>query len=117
MSTNQSPPTELNDPISIACQRLFQFPPHEWQSDVIRSLIQAHRQTTVTNMLVILPTGGGKSLIYQVAATMIKGITLFISPLLALASDQTQNLKRRTAALPDVTCIHLDGMPEEHIKT
>ena len=47
---------------------------------------------------------------------MIQGITLFISPLLALASDQTQNLKRRTAALPDVTCIHLDSMPEEHIK-
>ena len=66
-------------------------------------------------MLVIRPTGGGKSLIYQVAATMIKGITLFISPLLALASDQTRNLKRRTAALPDVTCIHLDGMPQEHI--
>ena len=67
-------------------------------------------------MLVIRPTGGGKSLIYQVAANMIKGITLFISPLLALASDQTQNLKRRRAALPDLTCIHLDGMPEEHIK-
>ena len=69
MSTNQPPPTELNDQmISIApCQRLFQFPPHhEWQSDVIRSLIQAHRQTTVTNMLVIRPTGGGKSLIYYV---------------------------------------------------
>ena len=68
-------------------------------------------------MLVIRPTGSGKSLIYQVAATMIQGIPLFmISPLLALTSDQTRNLKWRTAALPDVTCIHLDGMPEEHIK-
>ena len=90
MSSDPPPPIELNDPISIASQRLFQFPPHEWQSDVIRSLLQAHRQTTVTNMLVIRPTGGGKSLIYQVAATMIKGITLFISPLLALASEQTR---------------------------
>ena len=105
MSSDPPPPTEVNDPISIACQQLFQFPPHEWQSHVIQLLLQAHRQTTVTNMLVIRPTGGSKSLIYQVAATMTTGIPLFISPLLALASDQTRNSKRRTAALPDVTCI------------
>ncbi len=116
MSTNQPPPSELHAQITNACQRLFQFPPHEWQSDVIRSLIMAHQRTSVTNMLVIRTTGGGKSLIYQVASTMIKGITLFISPLLALASDQTHNLERRTDALPDVTCIHLDGMAEQHIK-
>ena len=92
MSSDPPPPTELNDPISIACQRLFQFPPHEWQSHVIRLLLQAHQQTTVTNMLVIRPTGGGKSLIYQVAAIMIQGITIFISPLLVLASDQRRKI-------------------------
>ena len=47
---------------------------------------------------------------------MIQGITLIISPLLALSSDQMRNLKQRTADLPDVTCIHLDGMPEARIK-
>ena len=46
---------------------------------------------------------------------MIQGITLIISPLLALSSDQMRNLKQRTADLPDVTCIHLDGMPEAHV--
>ena len=45
-------------------------------------------------MLVIHPTGSGKALIvYQVGASMIKVNTLFVSPLLALASDQTLNLK------------------------
>ena len=65
-------------------------------------MVLAHRRTNHTHMLAIRPTGGGKSLIYQVGASMIKGITLFVSPLLALASDQMRNLKRRTADLPDV---------------
>ena len=118
MSTDSTLQDELNESITIACQRLFQFvAPHEWQSTVIRSLVLAHRHTNCTNMLVIRPTGSGKYLIYQVlgASMVIQGITLFISPLLALASDQTGNLKQRTSDLPDVTCIHLDGMPEAHV--
>ena len=35
MSSDPPPPTELNDPISIACQRLFQFPPHECRQVMI----------------------------------------------------------------------------------
>ena len=62
------------------------------------------------------PTGGGKSLVYQVAALMNRGITLFISPLLALASDQMQKLRDKTAKTPHMAYLHLDGMKPSTIK-
>jgi ATP-dependent DNA helicase RecQ len=45
--------------------------------------------------LVVLPTGGGKSAVYQVPATLLKGPTLVISPLLALQQDQIAGLNAR----------------------
>ncbi|MGN9777632.1 RecQ family ATP-dependent DNA helicase [Micromonospora sp. H33] len=45
--------------------------------------------------LVVLPTGGGKSAVYQVPATLLRGPTIVISPLLALQQDQISNLNER----------------------
>ena len=57
------------------------------QADVVRRVLQ--RQDT----LVIMPTGGGKSLCYQLPALLQDGLTLVISPLIALMQDQVSQLR------------------------
>ena len=47
------------------------------------------------DVLAILPTGGGKSVCFQVPAMMRDGICLVVSPLIALMKDQVQNLRER----------------------
>ena len=54
--------------------------------------------------LVIMPTGSGKSLVYQVAALLLSGPVLVVSPLIALMRDQIEALRER--GVPDIAALH-----------
>ncbi len=58
------------------------------QEDIIRSVLDGH------DTLGLMPTGGGKSIVFQVAGLAMDTLTLVISPLVSLMKDQVDNLAR-----------------------
>ncbi|MBI2283417.1 MAG: RecQ family ATP-dependent DNA helicase [Bacteroidetes bacterium] len=79
----------MTTPLSILQQ--YWDHPHfrPMQEEIIQSLLEGN------DTLALLPTGGGKSICYQVPALMMDGLCLVISPLIALMQDQVNSLEQK----------------------
>ncbi|ALA60794.1 RecQ family ATP-dependent DNA helicase [Nitrospira moscoviensis] len=73
------------------------------QEEVIRAVL-ARR-----DVLTVMPTGQGKSLCYQLPATLLPGLTVVVSPLIALMQDQVESLRKRDIA---AVAFH-SGLPDD----
>jgi len=86
--------TQLNDLLG----KIFGFEGFRpGQHEVIEHILQGR------HTLAVLPTGSGKSLCYQLTAQMLPGLTLVVSPLIALMQDQVEGLIRR--GIDNATCL------------
>ena len=100
--------TTLNDRLALTLLR--QYFGHTafraGQNEVIRSILGCR------DTFVVMPTGGGKSLCYQIPALMMDGTALVISPLIALMHDQVRTLER--AGIP--ACFINSSLPFDEIR-
>ncbi|PMM38312.1 ATP-dependent DNA helicase RecQ [Vibrio splendidus] len=98
-------PTPANDAQTIL-QDVFGYQGfRDGQQEVIDLAVEGK------DSLVIMPTGGGKSLCYQIPALVREGLTLVISPLISLMKDQVDQLKANGVA---AECIN-SSMPRENL--
>lgn len=91
-----SPYTEVMTPQLDILRNVFKLEKFRTnQESIIKSILEKK------DVFVLMPTGGGKSLCYQIPALIDNGVTIIISPLLSLVHDQISNLlNNNILALP-----------------
>ena len=77
------------------------------QGEAVEALLEGR------DVLAVMPTGYGKSAIYQLAGLLGGGLTLVFSPLIALQHDQLEALKERGLAAAELNSMHGDRRHEE----
>jgi ATP-dependent DNA helicase RecQ len=75
------------------------------QEEAIRAVLEGR------DTLAVMPTGGGKSLCYQVPALMQESLTVIVSPLISLMKDQVDSLIQ--SSVTDAAALHSGLSPEE----
>ncbi len=83
--------------------RGFRYP----QESVIQQILSGR------DVMVVMPTGGGKSLCYQLPALLLPGVTLIVSPLIALMKDQVDALQAKGIAAALVNSSQTQGEQTE----
>lgn len=78
---------ELYKQILLKYWGYYEFRP--LQEDIIRSIVEDRKDT-----LALMPTGGGKSITFQVPSLATEGICIVITPLIALMKDQVEKLRK-----------------------
>jgi superfamily II DNA helicase RecQ len=116
-SLNVTPTTSLNathttmgelcslsgDPVKDILQQIFGHQSfRKGQEEAIRTIMKG------LDTLLVMPTGGGKTLCYAIPAVISKGITIVVTPLLALMDDQVKRLKQKMSV-----CYINSMMPED----
>ncbi|HMO31754.1 MAG TPA: ATP-dependent DNA helicase RecQ [Lacibacter sp.] len=81
------------------------------QEDIINAVLAGH------DTLALLPTGGGKSICYQVPALALPGLCLVVSPLIALMKDQVEALRRRNITAFAITAAQTRKESEQILVT
>src|SRR5690554_556157 len=82
-------PVRMSEPALELLKRVFGFDAFRGpQADIVQHLLAGQ------DCLVLMPTGGGKSLCYQVPALLREGTGIVVSPLIALMQDQVDALRQ-----------------------
>jgi ATP-dependent DNA helicase RecQ len=80
------------------------------QEEAIRALLDGR------DVLAVMPTGAGKSLIYQLASQALPGVTLVVSPLIALMKDQVESLEERDIEAGLINSTQSEARAEEELR-
>lgn len=106
---NLLPKNSDDDSLRILLQKIFGF--DNFKEGQLQAL---HRVIEQKDSIILLPTGAGKSLIYQLASYLVPGMIVVISPLRALMEDQIINLDLKFGINNAVAIYYMAKKDEEH---